>query len=223
MKKAISTLVSFIIVLTSIVGFSSTAFAKTIEGECGDNASFVYDYDTKTLTISGTGAIGDYSRSPRPWDYDEEEDVTHNVKIKNLIIKEGITSVSDYLFYNQGLKSVKFPSTLTSIGKYSFALNNSLKNVKLPKKLKTIGDKAFLQKYNKKQKYSKSVTIPKSVKKIGKNAFGYSYDYDNVLQKFLEPSEQPDNYKIKGFKIYGKKGSTAQKYAKKHKITFVVK
>lgn len=60
MKKAISILVSFIIVLTSIVGFSSTAFAKTIEGECGDNASFVYDYDTKTLTISGTGAIGDY-------------------------------------------------------------------------------------------------------------------------------------------------------------------
>ncbi len=217
MKKVVSLLMSIVVILTCAFGFSSTAFAKTIEGECGDNATYVYDSSTKTLTISGTGAIGDYTRSPRPWD--EEDDV----KIEKLVIKEGITSVSDYLFYNEGLKSVKFPSTLKSIGKYSFALNNSLKNVKLPKKLKTIGDKAFLQKYNKKQKYSKSVTIPKSVKKIGKNAFGYSYDYDNVLQKFLKPGEQPANYKVKGFKIYGKKGSTAQKYAKKHKITFVVK
>lgn len=217
MKKTISLLMSIVVILTCAFGFSSTAFAKTVEGECGDNATYVYDSSTKTLTISGTGAIGDYTRSPRPWD--EENDV----KIEKLVIKEGITSVSDYLFYNEGLKSVKFPSTLTSIGKYSFALNNSLKNVKLPSKLKTIGDKAFLQKYNKKQKYSKSVTIPKSVKKIGKNAFGYSFDYDNVLQKQLKPGEKSANYKVKGFKIYGKKGSTAQKYAKKHKMTFVVK
>ena len=55
----------------------------------------------------------------------------------------------------------------------------------------------------------KSIYIPPSVKTIEPHAVGYALD-DNF-----------DTYRIPGFIIYGKKGSEAEKYAARNKITFI--
>ena len=94
---------------------------------------------------------------------------------------------------------------VTSIGVRAFKYCGSLKSVKLSKKVKTIGKQTFYDCDS-----LKSITIPKNVKKIGKRAFGYIYNYSS------------DEYiKIKNFKIKGKKGSAAEKYAKNEGFKFI--
>lgn len=66
-----------------------------------------------------------------------------NANIKKVIIKKGVTSVSNYAFYNcKNLKSVKMTNTVKEIGWYSF-YGTGIKSIVVPKKVKSIGNAAF--------------------------------------------------------------------------------
>ena len=91
----------------------------------------IYDFDeeTGTLTISGTGAAGRGGIDKQ--------------KIKNVIIKEGITSVEGSAFREaSNLTSVTLPESLTSIGSWAFHATN-LGSVNIPKNVTTISSMAF--------------------------------------------------------------------------------
>ena len=124
--------------------FSTSALAAS-SGSCGATGSSVnysYDSSTKTLTITGTGAIKDYSDVSTiltrvPW-YDYRDECT------SLVIGEGVTRIGNRAFYKMtALERAALPSTLTEIGEYAFAESSSLSDCKLPANLKTIERYAF--------------------------------------------------------------------------------
>lgn len=63
MKKVISLLMSFVMLLSITAGVDLSAYADdATSGKCGDSAYWNYDEDTKTLTISGSGTMDNYYR-----------------------------------------------------------------------------------------------------------------------------------------------------------------
>ena len=113
---------------------------------------------------------------------------------KKLKIEEGA-------FKHTKIKSLKVPQ---NAGKSAFSFCEHLKKVTIPKNVKKISDYLFFGCTS-----LKTVTIPPTVKKIGKYAFGY-----------YEPIFGPSIERDKEFIIKGKKGSAAEKYAKKNGIKF---
>ena len=92
-----------------------------------------------------------------------------DTEITNLVIPEGVTSISNYAFYHcEAITSVTFPSTLESIGENAFAYTG-LTSVDIPVGFTEIAPSAFERCAN-----LTSVTIPEGVTKIGANAFNYT-------------------------------------------------
>lgn len=90
-----------------------------------------YTLKAGTLTVYGNGEM------PNSMTFEE------NKNIKKVIIKNGVTSVSNKAFKNcRELKKVEFSKTVKSIGFYSF-YGTAVKNVVIPKTVKIIGSKAF--------------------------------------------------------------------------------
>ncbi len=76
--------------------------------------------------------------------YYAKELYINGVKVKNLEIKRGITSINDYAFYNCScLNSVVIPNTVTSIGNYAFYNCSNLNSVVIPNTVTELGNYAF--------------------------------------------------------------------------------
>lgn len=113
-------LISFFF-LTFIL-ISNTAYAKEITGVCGSNASYSFDEETGTMTISGSGTI-----------YNNWSKKTQS-EIRQLIIKEGITNTGkNSLKDAENLTEVSLPDSLTEISDHTFAGCTSLKTITIPK------------------------------------------------------------------------------------------
>lgn len=88
--------------------------------------------DSGTLTISGTGSMKDC-------EFDVNTDMTEApwanslLKIKKVVIQEGVTSVGDYAFTKAtNLESVILPNSLVSIGESAFNSCTSLQAITIP-------------------------------------------------------------------------------------------
>ena len=131
-------------------------------GTCGDDLTWTLDEDG-VLTISGTGAMYDYSWSSSdyaPWYMSRES-------IKSVVINGGATTIGTSAFYAcSGMTSVTIPEGVTSIGSCAFLDCSCLMSVTIPEGVTTVGDSAF-QNCNS----LTSVTIPNSVTTIGDAAF----------------------------------------------------
>ena len=103
--------------LLSILLLLPLAVHADDSGPCGDNVSYVFEEATGTLTISGTGAMQNYSysnSSSAPWD-------SYKSDIKKLVLNEGVTSIGESAFsYCSGLTSIEISNSVTSIENYAF-------------------------------------------------------------------------------------------------------
>ena len=108
------------------------------KGECGVNVQWKYSSLTKSLKITGSGAMADYTDSTElPW-YDFQNEIL-SVKIEN-----GVTTIGDYAFYECGnITEISIPNSVTSIGESAFDSCNSLKGIVIPNSVTKIGDYAF--------------------------------------------------------------------------------
>lgn len=99
-------------------------------GTCGENLTWTLVESTGTLTISGSGAMIDYtgenSSSYAPWYKDR-------AKIIDVIMDDGVTTIGKLAFYAcNNLTSVTIPNSVTNIGESSFQECGNLKSVSIP-------------------------------------------------------------------------------------------
>ena len=115
------------------------------------------------LTVTGTGAMADYTNAS----YQPRKD--SRTSITSIVVEAGVNHIGNYAFAScTNATSISLPTTLTSIGNNAFqgCNNASLTAIIIPDNVTTIGDSAF---YN----CSKlgTVNIGSAVTSIGENAF----------------------------------------------------
>lgn len=157
-------------------------------GAVGNESSVTWNFDTATgtLTISGTGAMADYTYDlngeDQPW-FNYRRDIT------KIVIGYGVTEIGVLAFYNcENVEEVVFErnengeSSVTSIGNNAVRDCLSLTEIEIPASVETIGDYAF-------RGCNKLTTVTfeegSMLDSIGKQCF-----YGNIsLEEYIIPSE----------------------------------
>ena len=106
-------------------------------GTCGDSVRWSLSTDY-ALTISGNGAMYDYEGpADVPWN-------SYASQIVAVTILDGVTSVSDYAFYQHtSLVDVELADSVTHIGNRSFYRCSTLTSITLPDNIASIDSYAF--------------------------------------------------------------------------------
>ena len=118
--------------LMTVVCMSVNAQAS---GSCGANAT--WEYDNGTLTISGTGAMADYTDAltDNPWN-------NYRNSITKVVIGDDITHIGNWAFMGcSDLYEVTIGDHVASIGAEAFAncLNEDFKYLAIPASVENIG------------------------------------------------------------------------------------
>ncbi len=144
------------------VGDGAAAVLSEEEGRsntCGENLTWTYE--SGKLTISGTGAMTDYSSARAvPW-------YSSSPYITAIEIGSGVTSIGSYAFRScVKITEIALPGSLTKIGSSAFYGCTGLTQIVLPGSLTEIGGNAF----NTCTKIT-SIVVPDGVTEIGQGAF----------------------------------------------------
>lgn len=108
---------------------TTTAPSQKIEGRCGDNAIYSYDEATRTLTISGTGAMWNGTK------------YSHLGTVDKIVIGNGITVIGEDAFAKfEFVGSAEISDTVTTIKSNAF---KDLKSITIPKTVRTVETDAF--------------------------------------------------------------------------------
>lgn len=133
LKRLLRLILISTLLLTPILSLSVSAEENN---SCGTSATWAFDSSTGTLTISGTGAMSDYTAGTTPW-YD------YRTQITAVVIENGITSIGNYAFNECALTSIDIPNSVTTIGGYAFRLCKKLTAVTIGSGVTEIGSYAF--------------------------------------------------------------------------------
>ena len=176
---------SFVLITTTILSLGLNVASAATSGDCTTTIKWSYNAATKTLTLTGTGALPDYratnigTNKKSPWESEKIGNDTIKSIMTNLVVGEGITNIGEYNFFNcVSLTSVTLPSTLKSIdgmgagtdlasASYGAFQNcTSLEEIALPDKLTTIEPYAF-----KNCTALKSISFPNTLTSLGRCSF----------------------------------------------------
>lgn len=122
-------------VIVSLILIASLIFTFTV---FGNDVTWRYDSETKTLYISGSGAMDDYENSyDAPWN-------PHILSVENVVVEDGVTSVGAYAFSGaEKLSNVTLADSVKSINAFAFASCPSLSELTLSENVTTIADYSF--------------------------------------------------------------------------------
>ena len=124
------------------------------EGQCGGSLTWSYDKTTGTLTITGSGAMWNFTISLKqksadpmvPW-------AAYQSEIKAVVLSEGITAIGNNAFAGcENLTEVTLPKTVTAIGEGAF-LDSGLKEITFQGDAPEVSESAF-------QGVSATITYP---------------------------------------------------------------
>nr|WP_302689940.1 leucine-rich repeat domain-containing protein [uncultured Eubacterium sp.] len=91
------------------VEVTTTAPSQKIEGRCGDNAFYSYDEATRTLKISGTGALWNGIK------------FLHLGNVDKIVIGNGITVITTGAFAKMFVGRITIPKTVRTVEPYAFS------------------------------------------------------------------------------------------------------
>lgn len=219
MKKVISLLMSFVMLLSVASSVSISAFADESETphsfsvQCGDNAYFNYDLATETVSITGTGDMWAHALFYREiplffrlgMDISEKPYFTepYYKSVKSIVIGDGITKIDNQEFSGyESVTSVSIADSVKEICWDSFRYCSSLKEIKLPKNLEIIGPDAFNNCTS-----LEEITIPASVYFIDRVPFRGS---ENIKSYNVDSSNK--NFTSVNGVLYNKQKTTIVRY-----------
>ena len=155
--RVLALITAAVLVLCLIPGAS----AAEREGSCGANLS--WSFADGTLTITGSGAMTDYSTLENiPW-------YSFRNEILRVSLPEGLTRVGNMAFYDcNRLTTVTIPSTVTSIGEMAFCQCTGITILQLNQGLQVIGRSAFEMCTS-----LQDLRIPETVTTLDRHAFYY--------------------------------------------------
>lgn len=183
--------------------FSITVFGAS--GKCGKNLKWYYDSRTKTLSISGSGAMDDYSS-----EYDSKKgEFIYKIPwkkfrkdITTVILPEGLTYIGKEAFEDcEKVSYCKIPSTVVTIGNGAFA-HTCITRVVIPDGVEKIGRSAFSRCYS-----LTSIYIPASVTEIG----GWIAFAASKLTSFQVDPNNPNYCSVNGV-LFNKAKTTLIQY-----------
>lgn len=160
--QVILILIAIAIIPTIAVLSTDDSEATVTTGQCGSNATYTLDTDSYTLTITGSGAMYDYTNSSDvPWD-------SSKLYIHYVFINGSVTTIGKNSFYGcNGIIEITFNSNVvSSIGERAFYGCVSLQEIQIPSTVTTIGAQAF---YN--CQSLGTITIPANVTSWGSYSF----------------------------------------------------
>ena len=116
-----------------------TAQFGAMSGNCGasgNNLTWSFNRCTGVLTISGTGAMADWSADTDvPW-YKYRESIT------SVVLPVGLTSIGAYAFYGCAITKIDIPAAVRNFGKKAF-FSSSLQEICIPEGVTTLPDSLF--------------------------------------------------------------------------------
>ena len=121
---------------TETTEVTEEAVSLRTANQCGEDLT--WSFDAGTLTISGSGAMDDYSDTDAPW-------LEYRDRIENLVFTGGVTSVGAYAFKDyDSLKKVDFGTAMHSIEKRAFYDCDGLTTFTLPATFRKFGEECFM-------------------------------------------------------------------------------
>ena len=109
----------------------------TTHAQSGATGSLEWSIDNGTLTISGTGAMPNYTNAAaQPW-------ATHRSAFTNVVIGNAVTAIGNNAFRDCSITSVTIPASVTSIGTSAFEGCRDLIEVTIPNSVTSISNAAF--------------------------------------------------------------------------------
>ena len=173
-------IISLTVLMTGFGGLNLLgleADASDTSGSCGDSLTWSFDTASGALTLSGTGAMTDWSEttSEAPWSSLSES-------IKTVSLPSGLTSITDRAFDGcSGITDIEIPAGVTHIGDLALHSCSGLTDISVNPENSAYSsengvlfnkDKSTLIQYpigNTREKY----TVPSSVNGIAHYAFAY--------------------------------------------------
>lgn len=117
-----------------------------------------------------------------------------------------VVEISSFGVYLSDVKvKVVIPKTVKVVDSFAFSFNDNIYELEIADGVKVLESDAFTSMTN-----LKSVTVPDSVKEMDNCGLGMDVD-DNY-----------DSVPLKGFKMYCKKGSVAEAYAKENNLSYEI-
>ncbi len=172
-------------ILILSVGFAFNAMAETKTYECGEHCTATLDTETGVMRVSGTGEMTGYddeTRDQTPWFADR-------LKIKEVVVEEGITKVGfNAFFYCGNIKTIELAKSVQKVDVAAFDEDYKVQSV-------TMYDSTVWSN----QADFNSISISPDNIKI--NCYG---DLDKCKTNFLNTRNMKSaaNFNYKGKKIY---------------------
>lgn len=165
------------------------ANAKADEVNCGDDCTWSYDATTKTLTITGSGAMKNYGtgeenlsvsdyqaalyRAERPWNSIASQ-VEH-------IVVSGFESLGNRAFSHMtNVKTIELSDSITNLGYSTFYSTNSLEHITIPNGVTRV-PKSLFGIPNNTQSSLKSITLPDGLTTIDDWAFRNCKQLESIV------------------------------------------
>ena len=137
------------------IEFSKETFESSGDYE-GTSLHYSYDFETGTMTITGTGMLPD-SETHFPFVYDVKK------QINKLVLPSGLTGIGTYNFaYFSALTFLKIPYGVAILKESAFEECYALETVEIPSSTAIIDDYVFYYCYSLKTVYNLA-TVPQSI------------------------------------------------------------